>query len=67
MQANGHEIYLERQIYTQLKYQLKNDEILKNQQQRMRVKRDEEEVSKKIIKYKEKKLVNNQKDYASRV
>ena len=31
MQANGHEIYLERQIYTQLKYQLKNDEILKNQ------------------------------------
>ena len=33
----------------------------------MRVKRDEEDASKKIIKYKEKKLVNNQKDYASRV
>ena len=33
----------------------------------MRVKKDEEISSNKIIKYHEKKLVNNQKDYASRV
>ena len=35
--SNGQETYLERQMFTQLKYQLKNSEIVEKQKNRMKI------------------------------
>lgn len=56
LNANGQETYLEKLMFTQLKYQLKNDDMLAKQKQRIQVQQQEQRASQTIQQAKSKQL-----------